>query len=521
MIPVSIDVKSATVDTQATSLQRGLGLVDSGLIRIKNGYIQKLGGCTALTTTLHGGLANFLLPWAPYIAGGSHPLIAIGTLIGLEVNEGSGPSQNITPAGYTGAGEWTLDLWGAPTAPNPNAPSLIAQYRDSTIFIWYPSLPINIATNAVAVGGTAPTKTRGLFVAAPQQQCFAWGIYDATSGQQDLLLVGWCDVGDLASWTATAINQAGSFRLSSGSIVVGGTWFGTNGFFWTDADLWTVQYVSFPLVYGFNRIAQNCGLISAQAWAKLGTLLVWMGQNDFYVYEGGSVRPIPCTVRDFVFNNLLRNGGTHLSIHADANSYGNEVTWRFSQTGDSGVCKAYVKWSPAENNAWDVWQYHVSSPPNSMWLTSWADESFLHPPLATDTHGNLLQFERSGNAVIIDYNGNPMNSFYKTGWFYPSEGQEEVFVERVMPDFIFSPTPGGTPTGQVQMTFYFADEIPATATDYPIRTYGPYVVTPETPFIIVRGSGRVMSYLVECTTAGTFYRAGKHLARISIAGRGR
>src|SRR6185503_14607331 len=106
----------------------------------------------------------------------------------------------------------------------PNAPSLIAQFRASTIYIWYPSEPLAASGVATAVGGSAPSAVEGLFVAAPQQQCFAWGIFSATISQQDPLLIGWCDVGDLTTWTATATNQAGSFRLTSGSLVVGGTW---------------------------------------------------------------------------------------------------------------------------------------------------------------------------------------------------------------------------------------------------------------------------------------------------------
>lgn len=513
MIPIALEIKTG-VDTQSSLVQTGLGMAMSGLVRIKNGFVQKLGGCVSLTTTLHGSTANVLLPWS---TAHSSFLVGIGTFPGLEVNPGAGASHDLTPAAAVNKGNWTLANWGE---------WLLAAYQTGTIYYWVPTFPlagsgIAIAVSTLAGATGVPTAVNGVFVAAPQQTAFAWGIFSATLGAQDPLLIGWCDVANLQDWTASATNQAGSFKLSSGSLVVGATWTGLSGLFWTDLDLWAANYVQFPLVYGFNRVGENCGLISRQAWAKLGTRIVWMGQNDFYEYEGGAVRVVKCDVRDFIFNTLIRNGGTNLTVHADANSYGNEVTFRFSQTGDVGRCNAYVKWSPDEGNKWDVWADTPGGAANAMWLNSWSDQSFVHPPLGIDYSGHLLQFERSGNAPLLAYNGAALNSFLVTGWFYLAEGQQTVTVERVNPDFVWvtNPNADANPSSAVQMTFYFADEIPSLDTNYPIRTYGPYTVTPETPYIIVNGSGRVMQIRIECTSATTFWRSGKHMAMVAIDGR--
>lgn len=509
-VPLQLAVLPKT-DTQGTPASVGAGMILNGLIRIKNGYIQKLGGCQFLTGTLHGADANILLPWE---APGVGYLIAIGTSLGLELNQGApGTAHDLTPGGYAGDGFWTLANWGD---------WLFANYETGGLYYWIPSLPLATSGAAVLVSGLAgaagvPTKANGVFVAAPQQQAFAWGIFSATLGEQDPLLIGWCDIANLQDWSASAINQAGSFKLSSGSLVVAGTWFGLTGLFWTDVDLWGMQYINFPLVYGFQRLGQNCGLIGRQAWATLGTMVAWMGTNDFFVYQGGLVSPIPCPVRNFVFNTLVRNGGINLSVHADANSMFDEITWRFSQIGGVGLCNAYVKWTPAEN-AWDVWADPVTAPATVMWLNSWTDLAANRPPLGIDYSGNLLQFELFDNAVLVDYNGSALDSFFVTGWFYISESGENIFVERVNPDFIFTALPESTPAGQIQITFSFADEIPSIQTKYPIRVYGPYVVTPSTPFIIVRGRGRVMQIRVDCTTTGTFWRNGKHMARIAVDG---
>lgn len=518
MLTISFAAKPP-VDTQSTSVQSGMGLVTSGLIRIKNGFIQKLGGCLVAANTLFGNTANILLNWLPPAVASIYTyLSAVGYRLGLEVI-GSGAAYNITPAGYVptpGAtlGTWTLATWGYNS-------DLISAWRGSAIYTWSPTLPLSGSGISLPVGGTSPPAVNGIFVAAPQQQMFAWGTYSAVSGAQDPLRVAWCDVADLSSWTATAINQAGSFTLSSGSEIIAGTWFNIIGLFWTDLDLWSAQYVGFPLIYGFNRVGQSCGLIAPRAFGVLGNIVAWMGQNDFHIYAGGSVHTVKCTVRDFVFNTIYRDG----PIHCDVNSQFWEITWRFSQIGNTGACNAYVKWNLTED-MWDVWADPIDGTPNSVWLTAWTDEAANQPPMGIDYDANLLVFEYLPNGFpypITQYNGEGLDSFYRTGWFYLAEGQEAVFVERIMPDFLFTAAPGGSvPSGSfVTMTFYLADEVPYDDTDYPIRTYGPYTVTSETPYIIIRGSGRVMSYRVDCTDPDTFYREGKHMARVSITGRAR
>jgi hypothetical protein len=490
-----------------------MGMTSNGLIRIKDGYIQKLGGCIFVAHTLHGTGANILLPWSTDIG---QFLIGIGSSGGLEINPGGGASRDITPAGYPGSRNWSLANWGD---------WLLAAVYNGGMYYWAPQIPLSTAGPALALstlpgGGSVPIAVNGVFVAAPQQQAFAWGSTSPTTGAQDPLLIAWCDIADLGSWTATATNQAGTFKLSSGSLVVSATWFGLIGLFWTDLDLWAAQYVNFPLVYGFNRISQNCGLISSQAWATLDRRVAWMGSNDFFEYDGGAVRVIPCPVRDFVFNTLVRNGGTNLVVHADSNSYFNEITWRFERVGGSGFCNAYVKWSPNENNAWDVWADSPSGPATPMWLNAWYDASFVHPPLAIDAAGDILQFEVASNAPIIDYNGLALDSFFVTGWFYIAEGRESVTVERINPDFVWVTRPGTAPNpaSTLQLTVYFADELAPVDTAYPVRTYGPFTITPATPYVIVNGSGRLMRLRIDCTTVGTFYRVGKLMAMISADG---
>jgi hypothetical protein len=380
---------------------------------------------------------------------------------------------------------WWLALWGE---------NLIAAYAQGTLYEWTP--PVALGNVATPVAG-APSAMNGVFVAAPQQQAVAWGIYSATLLEQDDLLIGWCDVADLNDWVATSINQAGTFRLSSGSRIQSGLWNGLSGLIWTDLDLWSMTYVGFPLIYGFNRIGENSGLIAPRAVGVLGSLVAWMSQDEFFVYRGGGVQTLPCEVHDFVFDNIDKNYQD--SVFCAVNSSMAEFAWWYPTQGSEGVCNAYVKWNALEN-LWDVGS-------DSLMLSAWADQSVVGTPIGAD-YGNLIQqFEISN-----DFDGDPLNSWFLTGFFQMSEGEEFVTLKRILPDFTLSEG------GVVQVTVYASDMLVPSAA-YPVRTYGPYTVTAETPYFIVRARGRVMQFKIECTTLNTFWRYGKPLAEIQREGR--
>lgn len=480
--PISLTVKPG-VDTVSTPFQSMGQISESNLIRFLNNQIQKLGGCTRLINDTFSGVATALMPWA---ALDTTQYVGIGTTLALQLIT-SGTLVDISPTAGPGSGDWSLDKWGE---------DLVAAPRGGTIFEWIP--PVSGGNIAAPVTG-APSVVNGLIVAAPEQQIIAWGAYSATLGAQDPMLVAWCDVADLNTWTAATNNQAGTFRIPRGSEIKAIMWPGLNGLLWTDLDIWTVTYVNYPLIYGFNGLAQNAGLIGRRAVAQLGQRIAWMSQNTFFVYLGGGVQELICSVWDFVFDNLDRD---YLdNIHADSNSYFNEITWRFPVVGSAGVCTAYAKVKWQENQA--LWDYG-SVGPN---ISAWSDQSVVGAPIGADYGGLVQQFE-----TAIDWDGVPFNSSFTSGWFYLQESMVDVFVERIMPDFTINDG------GQVELSVIFADEIPQTDTDYPVRTYGPYVVTNATPFIIVRGRGRVARIKVECTAANTTWRYGKPPARAATDG---
>jgi len=378
--------------------------------------------------------------------------------------------------------QWSLDNFGQ---------NLVGTPTGGALYQWLPPLAYNNRASAVA---SAPQFNTGIFVAMPQQQIVAYG--SDGGGFQDPMLVRFSNVGDYTSstaWTATATNQAGSFRLTDGSRIVGGMQGPQQGYLWTDTALWTMNYVGFPLVYGFNKVGTNCGLASQRGAALVAGRLVWIGYKGFWEYGPNGVVPLPCPVWDKVFGSGGADPAWVSNIFAFPNSDFTEVAWFYPTIGDNGLPTRYVKVNLTSN----VWDY------GTLTRTAGIDSSAVARPVSADGPNGLLQ----QHEVAIDADGAAMPSFAETAWFKLKGGSQYIFVERLLPDFFFSA--GG------------ACYVTVSVTDYPddaVRTYGPFLCTGKTEHVLPRCRGRLAKLKFDFSPLGSFARLGAILAVTAPAG---
>lgn len=384
------------------------------------------------------------------------------------------------------ADDWTMDNWGQ---------VLLACPEDGPIYSWSPDNALQTAE----VVTNAPFFNGGIFVSMPQQILVAWRSCQPDPRgygwlSQNNLLVNWSDAEDYTNWTQDNTTAAGTFQIPTGSIIVGGLQAATQGYIWTDVDVWNMQYVGGDLVFNFNRLGSGCGLIGKHAAGTLSGNVYWCGFTNFFMSGGRGVEPINCSVWDFIFQNL--NESYKTKIVCATNTAFNEVMWLFPSAASLGENDSYVKMNVLEGE----WDYGTMS------RTAWFDVSVLGNPIGVDTNGVLYQHE-TGNALT----GVSAPSF-RTGWWSIADGNELSFVDWVLPDFIWG-TYSGTKDASVTMTFY--------TVDYPgdtPRTYGPYTVTSATEYINLRARGRLMSVLI---TSGNpqFFRLGRVRFRFASSGR--
>ena len=318
----------------------------------------------------------------------------------------------------------------------------------------------------------------------PHRQIIAFG--STFDGIIDHLLVRWCDIENYNQWIALPQNQAGSFRLTRGSRIIGAIQGPQQSYLWTDVGLWSMQYIGQPDVYSFNEIGVGCGLIGSKAAGALGGVTYWMGQSQFYALGGDGVQTINCPIWDVIFQDLDTSNLD--KIRFAGNSRFGEITWYYPTISSGGEVSNYVKY----NSIIQQWDY------GALGRTAWINQSIFGPPIGADTNQFIQQHETSPDA-----DGQAMQSGFTTGYFALSEGNWEVFVDQVWPDMKWGFF-GGTQNANVNITFYTAD--------YPGQTpvaHGPFTVTEATTFITPRIRARLMAIEISSADIGSFWRLGQ------------
>lgn len=382
--------------------------------------------------------------------------------------------------------QWSLDHWGQ---------DLIACPSNGKIYYWQPP---TIAPAAV-ISGSAPIYNTLAFVMPQAQIIVACG--SETGGTQEPTLVRWSDVGDFTTWTASSTNQAGSFFLPTGSTIIAALPASMSALIWTDVDLWSMNYQGLPFVFGFNRIAAAVGPMAQRSVATVGADVWWPSVRGFYHYApSGGVTAIECPVLDFVLFNI---DTTQLNqVFSAVNGLYNEIAWHFpldttSPYYEAGAMEfAWVKYNFVES----VWDFSASS---QYQRTAWIPSSVVGNPMGVDLTGVIQQHEVGTNA-----NGAGMEWSWTTGYFDIAAGEQYVFVDLMIPDFVFM----GTPT--IQFTLY--------VTNYPGDTpvsYGPYAISPTSQFIPLRLRGRQIAIEASGNDLNSFNRLGAIRIRIAPDGR--
>ena len=419
---------------------------------------------------------------------------------------GVGTSPAATPGTAITASDWTLDNFGE---------NLIACPAGGPIYFWSPSGSLQ---NAQILSGQVPLVNDGIFVAMPQRQVIAWG--SSFTLQPDPLLIRWSDVADSTVWIGTATNQAGSYRIPTGSKIVTCIQGPQQGLIWTDLDLWSMQYIGAPLVYGFNKIGSNCGAISRKCVGQMGNTIYWMSQKQFFINAGQGPQPLPCPVWDVIFQNLKSgndaNGIPYTQhIRCAPNSQFNEIMWFYPSANGNGENDSYVKFNTVLNQ-WDF---------GSLGRSAWIDQSVLGPPIGAGTDNYLYQHE-IGNDAASGTTTTAMQSSMQTGFFSIAEGDNIMYVDQIWPDMKWG-TYSGNQNATVNMTLYwtnYAGDPTVSTGSYAgapsnLVSSTTFPMTQSTEYISCRIRARLIAVSISSNDVGTFWRLGGIRYRASADGK--
>jgi len=322
-------------------------------------------------------------------------------------------TPNTSDSVTIGLRNWNLDNWGE---------DVIALDIDAGIYLWDTSGGITTASNVASAITNAPTKSKFMIVSNPDRHliCFGTESTIGTKSTQDPMFIRWSDQDDFNSWTPSATNSSGSQRVTGGSKIV--TAISTRGqiLFLTDTSAHGMSFIGAPFTFGFQKLGTNCGAVSPHCAVDISGMVYWMSSDGFYMFDG-TVRKMPCSVEDFVFDNI---DTTQLEqVYAGSNSAYGEVMWFYCST-DSNQIDRYVIFNYQEN----LWYT------GSLDRSTWIDSGTYPLPYATEYDGSansLLYVHESGK----NDDGSTMTSFIESGDFDIGDGEDIMFIKKLIPDF--------------------------------------------------------------------------------------
>ena len=362
-----------------------------------------------------------------------------------------------------------------------------------------------------------PQMANYILVSDASRFTIALGTNDYGSSVQNPMLIRWSDQENVLVWTPSVTNQAGSYLLSRGSIIVSAYQSRQEILIYTDAALYSMQYLGAPYVWGVQLLADNISIIAPNAISTVNNVTYWMGQDKFYMYSG-RVETLPCTLRDYVFQNI--NITQSFQFLSGTNEGFNEVWW-FYVSANSSYIDRYVIYNHLER----IWYY------GNLARTAWMDSPLRATPTAASyvvestTQSNLIYHENGVN------NGetNPptaIDSYIQSSDFDIGDGHNFGFVWRIIPDVSFNGSTNAAPSlsftvrpRQNPGANYGTDDNPAVISVNNFQNQRTYEVQQFTEYAYVRMRGRQMAFKVESNQLGTQWQLG--IPRIDIRPDGR
>jgi hypothetical protein len=330
-------------------------------------------------------------------------------------------------------------------------------------YIWERGLTVNpttaLTTRAIPIaslGGASavPDQVGQLLVSQNDKHLLAFGArpyYDPLSPPNPLpaydpLLIRWASQDEPQMWEPLPTNSAGFIRVSRGSKIVRAIPNRQEIVVLTNSSVYSLQFLGTSDVFGLQELADNISIISPRAVTTTNNITYWMGVDKFYMYDG-RVRPLPTTVREYVFRDI--NFAQADQIISGTNEGFNEIWW-FYPSNDSVWNDRYVVYNYLDN----CWYF------GTIVRTAWLDTPLRSNPFAASTPppaepinapfdqdpGILYQHEFGVNDDEA-----PMVSYIQSNDFDIQQNDGETFMltRRIIPDINFNGSTSQAPEVEI------------------------------------------------------------------------
>ena len=369
-------------------------------------------------------------------------------LAAYQVNPG--PAYAVPLTGW-GAGAWGSGTWGIGSTSvdslriwnqNNFGQNLIFGPRGGGLYYWDAASGLTtrgVLLSSLPGASDVPLYQNYMLISDASRFVLAFGTNEIGDTILDPMLIRWSDQEDAVQWTPSITNQAGSVRLSHGSRIVTAMQSRQEIVVWTDASVYSLQYLGPPYVWSSQLLADNISIVGPNATALASGVIYWMGVDKFYKYDGRT-QTLRCDLREYIFSDI--NQAQYEQVFASTNEGFNEI-WFFYCSANSTAIDKYVVYNYEE----DVWYYGM------MARTAWLDSGLRNYPIAatyqSNNTGNIVNHEQG-----VDDNATgtvlPIEAYITSSEFDIGDGHNFGFVWRILPDLTFR----GSTTTNPQATMY-------------------------------------------------------------------
>lgn len=461
LIPLDIPPGARRLGTDLQSSGRWR---DVNLVRWRDGSIRPVGGWRDRVTGVVTDTPRAMHTWQDNSADRNMAVASYNQLVHVSA---SNIVSDITPVGLTagsedaiittgyGGGFYGLDAYGTvrPSTGNYSEATtwsldnfgeyLVAcSVADGKLYEWQ----LDTGTPAAQIANS-PEGCIGLVVT---EERFLMAL--APGGNPRKLQ--WCDREQNTVWTPAATNEAGDIELQTSGKIMTGVRVKGQTLILTDNDAHVAVYQGARIAYGVERVGTSCGVASREAVAVVDDGVMWMGENNFFLFTGTDVRQVPCEVADYIFTDI--NRAQISKAWAVANAQHGEI-WFFYPSGSSLEPDHYVSFDYREN----VWSFGI------MPRTCGVDRGVFDYPMWVNSIASVKEHE-------VGFNYDTAQVYAETGPISLGNGDDVYTVNKLYPDEGFQ--------GSVTATFKTR-----LMPNGPETSYGPFDLTNPTD---VRFTGR-------------------------------
>ena len=432
-----------------------------------------------------------------------------------------------------GAGGWGRGTWGSGSStPIYTQPRLIFQdnFNNDLVFnigggnIYYWVYNTVSTARAVALSSLSGA------VAVPQQvtkiqftsQGFLLALgcttYDPLAagpdylGYYDPLMIRWAnvdpDIGpEPENWKPELTNTAGFLRVQTGSRIITCISTRQETLIWTDTSLNSLQYLGTNEVFSLQQLSAHTSIIGPNAVTGANNITYWMGNDKFFTYSG-RVDTLPCTLRQYIFQDINRTQSE--KFFAGSNAQFNEIIWFYCSAASTEVDR-YVIYNFSEN----IWYY------GQLERTAWIDAVINQYPVAVND--GWVYYHENGTDDGQPLGAAPvaMNSYIQSADVDISDGEKFMLLRRIIPDVNFrgsettNPVTGAHIDPEAYVTVgvrNFPGAASSTTNASGVTTERTVITTATidqyTNQVFVRARGRQMNFKIGSNTVGSQWQLG-------------